>query len=208
MNRFEKELLKYLGEANFKKVRSVKVGIAGLGGLGSNCAMNLVRSGFKRFIIADLDKVDMSNLNRQFYFYDQIGRAKTAALNDNLKKINPDLKIEEYNGKVRRNNAVTIFEGCDIVVEAFDRAEDKAMIVEALLPAGKFIVSVSGIAGIGDSDGIKVRKIGKNLVVIGDMTSDVKHAPPMSPRVNIAAAKQADVVLEYVVKGELGGNDH
>jgi len=93
-NKFECGLLKYFNKDDLNKIRSVKIGIAGEGGLGSNCAMNLVRCGFDNFIIMDFDKIDASNLNRQFYFAEQIGMLKTEALKQNLKRINPDVKIE------------------------------------------------------------------------------------------------------------------
>jgi len=93
-NKFECGLLKYFNKDDLNKIRSVKIGIAGAGGPGSNCAMNLVRCGFDNFIIMDFDKIDASNLNRQFYFAEQIGMLKTEALKQNLKRINPDVKIE------------------------------------------------------------------------------------------------------------------
>jgi sulfur carrier protein ThiS adenylyltransferase len=202
-NAFEENIQQQLGEEAFNKVSSVKVGIAGAGGLGSNCACNLVRAGFKNLRIVDFDRVDHSNLNRQFYFLDQVGMDKVKALEVNLRRINPDVNLESRVCKIERSNAGEIFSDCDIVVEAFDRAEYKSMIVEELLPLGKFIVSASGLAGYGSSDQIRVRRIKDNLVIVGDMKTDVSTDFPVSPRVNVAAAKQADVALEYVLTGNL-----
>ncbi len=199
MNKFEQTLLNQFGEENFDKIQSAKIGIAGAGGLGSNCAFNLVRSGFKNFRIIDFDIIDHSNLNRQFYFEDQVGKNKVEALKENLLRINPALDIDARVERIEKENIRELFEDSDIIVEAFDKAEYKSMLVETFLATGKFIVSASGLVGIGDSDEIKVNRLKKNLIVIGDMTSDSKDNPPISPRVNIAAAKQADVVLEYVV---------
>ena len=50
-----------------------RVGIAGAGGLGSNCAVALARSGVGTLVIADFDIIEAANLNRQYYFTDQIG---------------------------------------------------------------------------------------------------------------------------------------
>ncbi|MFH1877671.1 MAG: sulfur carrier protein ThiS adenylyltransferase ThiF [Candidatus Omnitrophota bacterium] len=199
MNDFEKEILKSLGKENFLKVRNVKIGIAGAGGLGSNCAFNLVRAGFRKFRIIDFDRVEHSNLNRQFYFLDQVGKNKVSALAENLKRINPDIGLEALVKRVEKDNAAELFGDCDIVVEAFDRAQYKSMLVSSLAASGKLIVSASGLAGAGKSDEIKVHRKGKNLIVIGDLVSDVNEAPPLSPRVNIAAAKQADTILEYIL---------
>jgi sulfur carrier protein ThiS adenylyltransferase len=202
-NRFEENIHQQLGETGFRKVSSVKVGIAGAGGLGSNCACNLVRSGFKNLKIVDFDKIDHSNLNRQFYFLDQVGMDKVKALEENLRRINPDVNLEVRVRKIERSNIRELFSDCDILVEAFDKADYKSMIVEELLPLGKFIVSASGLAGYGSSDDIRVTRIKDNLVIVGDMKSDIDTDPPISPRVNVAAAKQADVVLEHVLNSSL-----
>ncbi|MBD3426795.1 MAG: sulfur carrier protein ThiS adenylyltransferase ThiF [Candidatus Omnitrophica bacterium] len=199
MNAFEKSLLEGIGEDSFRKVSSARIGIAGSGGLGSNCAVNLVRCGFRSFRIIDLDRVEHSNLNRQFFFIDQVGMEKVKALEANLRRINPDIELEAVTGQLKPGHARRFFSGCDIVVEALDNAEAKSMLVGELLPSGKFIVSVSGIGGYGSSDDIRIMKIKENLVMIGDQVSDTDSRPPFSPRVNIAAAKQADVILKHVI---------
>lgn len=201
MNSFEKAISGYLGEANLKKLQAVTVGIAGCGGLGSNCANNLARSGIKQFILADFDRVELSNLNRQYYFRKQVGRKKVEALAENLLAINPDLSIKKVCEKLQKDNILSIFEACNIVVEAFDKANYKSLLVTTLLTTDKFIVSASGLAGYGNSDDIKIHRLKTNLVVVGDLKSEIgPNLPALSPRVNVAAAKQADVVLEYILK--------
>lgn len=181
-------------------IKNVNVGIAGCGGLGSNCANSLVRSGFKNLLIVDFDKVEPSNLNRQFYFRDQIGRNKVDCLKENLLRINPKVKITTYCQKLEKDNILEIFKLCPIVVEAFDKAEYKSLLVETLLPHKTLIVSASGLAGYGNSDEIKIKWVKNNLVIVGDRKSEASsNLPPVSPRVNIAAAKQADIVLEYIL---------
>lgn len=200
MNKFESSIADYIGADNLKKVRSVRVGIAGAGGLGSNCAANLVRCGFTKIHIVDFDKIENSNLNRQFYFSDQSGQYKVHSLEANLRRVNPDIELTISTVKIDENNIIELFRDCDIVVEAFDKAELKSMLASKLLPTGKFIVSASGLAGFSDIDSIKVNYIKDNLVVIGDLKSEVTdNAPPLSPKVSVAAAKQANVVLEYVI---------
>ena len=203
MNPFEKSLLEQFGKDHLEKVQSVRIGIAGAGGLGSNCAFNLVRCGFRKFKIADFDSVEYSNLNRQFYFLDQVGRKKVEALKENLLRINPDAEIETFEGRIEKDNAQSVFDGCDILVEAFDKAEYKRMFVESMMGRVRLVVSASGLAGVGNSDEIKVHRIKNNFVMIGDLKSDSREKPPISPRVNVAAAKQADVILEYVLNGEI-----
>lgn len=200
MNEFEKNLEKQLGKENLRKIQSVKIGIAGAGGLGSNCAFNLTRVGFKNFRIVDFDCIDHSNLNRQFYFSRQVGEEKVKALKDNLKSINPDASIEALCTRIEKTNIKDVFADCSIVVEAFDKAEEKSMLVEHLLGEKDLIVSASGLVGYGRSDEIKVNYLKDNFVLIGDLSSDSSDTPPLSPRVNVAAAKQADVILEHVLR--------
>ena len=178
----------------------MRVGIAGAGGLGSNCAAALVRTGFRHIKIADFDVVDCSNLNRQFYFLEQAGRTKVEALRENLTLINPAVDIEIIPIKLEADNAAEIFADCDVVVEAFDRAEYKKLIVETYLGSGKLLVAASGLAGWGDSDRIKVHRIKDNFYIIGDLSTGIgPDTPPLAPCVFIAAAKQADVVLSYAL---------
>ena len=200
MESLREDLIKKLGEEKLLIIEGSRIGIAGAGGLGSNCAHNLVRSGFKKFTIVDFDTITPSNLDRQFYFLDQVGKKKVDTLKINLCRINPELDIETEAVIITENNIKELFKDCHIVVECLDSAEGKGMLVNQLLPEGKFIVSASGLGGVGSSDEIKVHKIKENLVIIGDLRSDIKDRPALSPRVSIAAAKEADAVLEYVLK--------
>jgi len=190
-----------LGTEYVKKAASVKIGIAGCGGLGSNCANSLIRSGIINLRLVDFDTVETGNLDRQFFFTRQKGLPKAQALLKNLLEINSLAVIDIVEEKLTRNNISEIFKGCAIIVEALDREEDKAMLIECLLPEKELIVSSSGIAGYGRSDRIKVNRIKHNLIIIGDLTTGINKAKPLSPAVNIAAAKQADCVVEYLIKG-------
>lgn len=201
MDIFRKHLLKKLGVENLRMIEAAHIGIAGAGGLGSNCAAHLVRVGFKNFTIADFDVVKHSNLDRQFYFFDQIGRKKTVALKRNLLRIRPDIHLSMVCERVTMRNAAGIFKCCDIVVECFDRAEAKSMIATQLLQKQIPVVSASGLGGWGSSDLLTIHKISKSFFVVGDMRSDVKRFPPLSPRVNVVAAKQADIVLGLILSG-------
>lgn len=204
-NKFEEALALCIGEDNLRKIRCIKIGIAGAGGLGSNCACNLVRSGFRRFKIVDFDVVEQLNLNRQFYFAEQIGTPKVEALKLNLQRINPDIEIDAVCERITEENAGKYFEDCDVLVEAFDKPEAKRMLIEAYLDSEKLLVAASGISGWGGSDDIKVKQVRRKFYLIGDGVSEAsKETPPMSPRVNIAAAKQADVILEAVLNGSIG----
>jgi sulfur carrier protein ThiS adenylyltransferase len=199
METFKENLIKKLGKEGFSRVQASRIGIAGCGGLGSNCALNLVRAGFKKLTIVDFDVVTAPNLDRQFYFFSQIGKLKVDALKENLLQINPELELTLYNQRIVESNVDELFHGCNIIAECLDTAEYKSLLVSRLLGVKALIVAVSGLGGYGSSDEIKVHKIKNNLIMIGDLASDISQKPALSPRVNIAAAKQADTILDYIL---------
>lgn len=194
----------YLNGSDAARMKKARVGIAGAGGLGSNVAQHLVRSGIGSLVICDFDVVTRSNLNRQFYFADQIGMKKTAALAENLLRISGETVLDMRDVRIDETNAAGIFRGCDIVVEAFDSAAAKAMLVSALAPTGVKIVAASGIAGAGASGRISMRRIGANVYMAGDAERGVSSdEPPLSPRVGIAAAMEANTVLAILLGKEI-----
>ncbi len=210
MNVLEKAQAEILGRENLEKIQRVKVGIAGAGGLGSNCALFLVRSGFKKFKIVDFDVVEAGNLNRQYYFASQVGRKKVDALRENLLLVNPGLEIETVPEKIEKESLHRLFSGCHVVVEAMDRAEYKKTVVESFMNSGKLLVAASGLAGWGKSDRIKTRRVKNNFYLVGDQETETgPGCPALAPGVNVAAAKQADVVLSYFLGAfSEGGDDH
>lgn len=199
METLHESLAERIGAEPMARIASARIGIAGAGGLGSNCAMHLVRMGFRRFVIADFDRVELSNLNRQFFFAHQVGKMKVKALRDNLVAINPEIEVDTHSVCVSPDNIGSLFDSCDAVVEAFDRVEAKQLLVERYVQHGNFLVAASGIGGWGDADRIVTRKIGSSFYIVGDGVTEADDAcPPMSAIVSIAAAKQADLVFTYV----------
>lgn len=191
---------------DFRKVKSVlrkkTVGIAGAGGLGSNCAVSLARVGVGKLIIADFDVITKENLNRQYYFYEQVGQKKAFALADNILFINPDVEVEVHCTKLSRRNIKQIFEDCDVLVEAFDLAEMKEMLIETAqeqMPDMPLVIGL-GLAGWGDNNSLKTRQ-SDSLYICGDERSEISGSlPPLAPRVGIVANMQANVVLELLLK--------
>ena len=189
------------------KLANKIVGIAGAGGLGSNCAVALARIGVGKIIIADFDVIDESNLNRQYFFRDQIGLPKVDALNENIKRIDEQIIIEAHNIKLNSENIPTLFELCDVIVEAFDLAEMKKMIIETVLEKmpDKYIVAGSGLAGWGNNNSLTTKKYDK-LFMCGDNTMEVSDdLPPLAPRVGIVANMQANQVLEILLSDKFNG---
>ena len=185
----------YLDPVQREILERAKVGVAGLGGLGSNVLSHLVRAGIRRFAAADFDVVSASNLNRQFFFADQIGMKKTEALAENLRRITPGLELDFRDLRLTAENIPELFSDCDVVVEAFDRAEAKTMLVAAMAKTGIPVVAASGLAGFGRSDGIRLRKVNSRIYIAGDLVSGISpDLAPASPRVGIAAAMEANTV--------------
>lgn len=188
---------------NIASVLGVKtVGIAGAGGLGSNVAPALVRSGIGKLIIADYDTVSESNLNRQFYFANQIGRPKVEALRENLLRINPRAAIAVHHCRITEDNAGLVFGSCDVVVEAFDKADEKKWFVEwmSLHYPEKPLVMASGIAGWGNMETLRIQR-SDNVYICGDQTeTEGTKVPLLAPRVTLVAMMQANIVVDILLK--------
>lgn len=191
---------------NFQKIKEIlkdkTVGIAGCGGLGSNCAVALARVGVGNLIIADFDVIEESNLNRQYYFYHQIGKQKVYCLKKNINLINPDIQVSAHQIKLEAQDIYDLYKDCDIIVEAFDHAEMKQIIIETIcekLPVTPLVIGL-GMTGWGDFESIHLRK-SDNLYICGDEKREVSvEFPPLAPRVGIVANMQADIVLELLLK--------
>ena len=201
----EEDLLKRNVKGIFEKLKKAKVCILGLGGLGSNVAVLLARSGIGYLKLVDFDIVEASNLNRQQYRISHIGIKKTEAMKSIIREINPFVEVDILNIKVYRENIYSIVGDIEIVVEAFDRAETKAMTIEELLTnKNKIVVSASGMAGLESANEIITRKINDNFYLIGDNYSDYEeYSGIMSTRVMLCAAHQANMVLRLIL-GEKG----
>ncbi len=200
MKNFYKMLLNYFSAYELSKIKKTKLLIIGCGGLGSNIANILVRTGFSFFILVDYDRVDINNLNRQVFWHNQCGDKKVTALKKNLLKINPKVKIKTIQIKIDKNDLKNIIlkEEPDIIIEAVDKEEIKKLIFEESLKYGKKVVCASGVAGYGDCDNIKI-KHGRNFVVVGDMKKSIMDYKPFAPKVTAVAAIQADEVLRMVL---------
>ena len=184
------------------RLKQAVVGIAGAGGLGSAVAVALARIGVGRLVIADFDVVEPSNLNRQQYFIDQIGLFKVTALAENLRRINPYVTVEPQIVMLDPENIATVFEGCTIMVEAFDRADMKAMLVNTVLDLMPDIalIAASGLAGYGPNNDILTTRVTSQLYLVGDGVSEARPGNGlMAPRVGIAASHQANQVVRLIL---------
>lgn len=179
-----------------------KAGIAGAGGLGSNCAAALVRCGIGSLVIADFDEVSESNLNRQFFFRDQVGMKKTTALEANLRRIDPDVVLEMHAVLLDVENIAKVFSSCDVIVEALDLADQKEILIGTVMeqmPSKPMVIGL-GMAGFGMTGSIHVRREG-NIYICGDEVSEISEdLPAIAPRVGIVANMQANVVMEILLR--------
>lgn len=186
-----------------KKILSEKVvGIAGCGGLGSNAAVALARVGVGKLIVADFDIIDQSNLNRQYFFLEQIGQKKCFALKENIQRINIDCTVEAHDVKLNPSSIIELYAKVDVMIEAFDKAEMKEMLLTTMMhyfPKTPLIMG-SGLAGWGNIHLIKEQAF-DNVYIVGDGENEVSdEMPPLAPRVGIVSNMQADKALELLLK--------
>jgi len=199
MNLFEKELLKYYSPQELTAIQSVKIGIGGAGGLGSNIAVMLARSGFKHFEIIDQDKIEISNLNRQCYFLEDVGKPKVNILKKYLLQINPHVQLTTHKSNWSKDNAGHFFKDCDYIIEAFDVPRSKKDFVEYYQDKTKFVISGNGMAGLRVISPIEVKKVG-NIYFVGDNITDTQEGhPPLAPRVITCAARMCEIALNLTL---------
>ncbi|NOX34614.1 MAG: sulfur carrier protein ThiS adenylyltransferase ThiF [Deltaproteobacteria bacterium] len=172
----------------------MKIGIAGIGGVGSNVARHLAQARVKDIRIVDFDNVEASNLNRQFYLFSQVGKKKTDSLEINLKEIFPGMTVEKIEKKIQPGDLAGLFSGCEIVVEGFDNKNLKKMIIEELAGTCRLLVSASGVAGE-NMDAVTIRKIG-NCQIVGDFVSDQENYALFGPKIVMVASIMAGIVLK------------
>ena len=196
-------LIERQGKDLQEKFASAVVAVCGLGGLGSNIAITLARAGVGKLSLIDFDKVDITNLHRQQYNINQIGRYKTKALAENLGKIAPYTILETHTVRVTEDNADELLSDATIICEAFDDAKEKAMLTNLVLERmpKKYLVAASGMAGLGSANTIKTRKITDRFYLCGDEVSDVNDGMGLvSSRVMLCAAHQAHTVLRILAE--------
>ena len=183
------------------KLKTMTIGIAGLGGLGSNAAVSLARAGIGKLILIDFDKVELSNLNRQAYFLEHVGMYKTHAIVDIIHRINPFIDLIPVRTTITEQTCMAIFENADLVIEAVDGAETKEMIIETILTESETmpVIAGSGMAGYGKNSILTETKLGR-LRLMGDDISEVAPGVPlMAPRVGIVSSMQANAALEILL---------
>lgn len=195
-------LEKRQGAEAVRKLQAATVAVCGLGGLGSNIAISLARAGVGKLILIDFDCVDVTNLHRQQYKACQVGVPKPEALLANLKEAAPYTEFETHFEKVTEENVSSLLAGADVVCEAFDNAEAKAMLVNAVLETmpENYLVAASGMAGFDGGNSIISRKVTKRFYVCGDGKSDVNEGIGLiAPRVMLCAAHQALTAIRLIL---------
>lgn len=197
----ERALAERHGKELYEKFSSAAVAVCGLGGLGSNIAVSLIRAGVGRLILFDFDRVDITNLHRQQYRADQVGRFKTEALRESLREINPYCRLEAHTVRITEENAPKLLADADIVCEAFDGAEQKAMLADTVMSMmpDTYLVSASGMAGLGSANEIRTRRITERFYICGDGSSDAEEGIGLvASRVAVCAGHQAHMVLRLL----------
>lgn len=189
-----------LNKENFLNA-SVSVAVCGLGGLGSNVAVMLARAGVGKLHLMDFDKVEMSNLNRQYFAMEHVGMLKADALKEIIAGIAPNCHVTAQSIKITEENIKELLKNDYIICEAFDEANQKAMLVNSVLTdfPDKYLVSASGMAGTGSSNDIKTRRVADRFFLCGDEVSDMDDNPLMvSSRVMLCAAHEANMIIRIL----------
>ncbi len=184
-----------------KNLQKYSVGIAGLGGLGSNAAISLARAGIGKLVLIDYDAIEKTNLNRQYYFLNQIGQNKTDALKENIKKINPKIEIEKYTEKLSKNKMSQHFTKVDLIIEALDDAETKTLFIEEIqqrLPNTP-IIAASGVTGYGNNQRITTKKLGDLYIIYDQEAKSTDEDILTAPRIALIANMQANLAVEILL---------
>ena len=180
------------------------IGIAGLGGLGSNAAVSLARVGVGRLVLVDFDRVEKSNLNRQYFFLDQVGMYKTEALKKNIERINPDIETIIHNIRLVKGLMDSPFRDVDIVIEALDDASTKTDFIEEILIKlpDTPLVAASGVAGYGNSDRIHTMRSGNLYLCYDEQSLSSDEDVLTAPRVGLMANWEANLAVEILLRCE------
>ena len=153
-------------------------------------------------MLADFDRVEPSNLARQLYFPDQVGRLKTEALAETLLRIEPALDLRLIAERIEAADIPRLFGDVDVLLEAVDKAETKTMIVETAsdtLPTTP-LVWVAGLAGCASANAIATQRIGDTVWVVGDLEADIRDGLPLlASRVMTAAAHEAHIATRILL---------
>ena len=198
---FRAALVARHGAARQAKFDAARVAVCGLGGLGSNVAIALARAGVGHLHLIDFDRVEPSNLNRQQYASAQVGLPKAEALCANLAAINPFCDVVAETVRITSENLAALLADDDIVCEAFDRAEAKAMLVSGVLETfpEKPVVAASGMSSLASANAITTRRVSKRLYLCGDGATDVDDNLGLyGARVLVCAAHQATMILRLI----------
>jgi len=196
-------------DAKYKKIneklKKTSIGIAGLGGLGSNVAISLARAGIGRLVLVDFDIVEKTNLNRQYYFLDQVGKKKTLSTKENIRRVNPTIDIQTFDEKLIKGQMEKRFTDVDIVIEALDNAVTKTNLIEEILTKlpNKKIISASGVSGYGNSDRIKTSKLGNLFLCHDEEALSSEKDVLTAPKVALIANWQANIALELILGDKL-----
>ena len=127
-------IIKGIGEKGQERLKNTRVFVAGVGGLGCPVSTYLAVAGFGHITIADMDIVDISNLNRQILHWDKdIGKAKVDSGGEKLDHINEGIEISRFNGQIDENNIYDLTRDQDIIIDAMDNFPTRHLLNRAAL---------------------------------------------------------------------------
>jgi molybdopterin/thiamine biosynthesis adenylyltransferase len=138
-------------EEQQEKIKGLKIAIAGVGGLGGSVAYSLARLGVGELRLADPEKFEESNINRQFGAYiDTVGSYKSQGVAKDLIRINPELKIKIWNEPLSKDNMDSFLDGVDVVIDGMEFFEtgNELELHRSAVKRGLWVFMLQGVNNI------------------------------------------------------------
>lgn len=155
-------IIKLIGDYNFQKIKSAKILLVGVGGVGSFAFETLIRSGFQDITIIDKDVVEITNLNRQLIAnLNTIGMAKVDVATNFAKNINENIKIRAINEFLSKDNINELDKDFDFIIDACDTINTKLELIRFASINNIKIISSMGVGNRIDASRIKITKLNK-----------------------------------------------
>jgi tRNA A37 threonylcarbamoyladenosine dehydratase len=151
-----------VGNDVINRIKSTKVAIFGVGGVGSICAEAMARSGVGNITIIDGDIVDITNMNRQIpALHSTIGQKKAMVMAERLKDINPNANITYHDEMWSREKSFVDLQNFDYVIDAIDDFKNKIDLIQLCIQKEVKIISSMGAGGRLRGDMFEVSDISK-----------------------------------------------
>jgi len=202
LQRYSRQILiDGFGKEGQLKLKGSTVGILGCGGLGTAASIYLTAAGVGRLILADSDKPDITNLNRQIthYEYDvEHNRNKAISTKEKLSEFNSDIKIENYTKNVNEENIDRVFEKADLIVDCLDNFEDRYMLNSYCVRSIKPLVHAAVYGFYGQLTTIVPKKTACLKCIFPTPPPQIEIFPIMGVTAGLFGILEANEAIKYL----------